>query len=381
MFAPPSAQEQAAAANAAKTRQDMDLQAQIAGMDPSAPNFKSVADLYYTTQGIRPHYYDIDEGNTTLRGNNIRDNETRVTTNSADNARALEERRMQESGLRERQLLEGFNVKEGENLFFPPHVAKELGVEPVLRGNISAAPGETITMPNAQGQVPRVEMPGPMQPGQPRPSMVDPNSQIKGQPKAEGSGGGVVIDPDGTVRVGGQFKNEWQTKDYAFAERMNNAIKVQNAALSDPAFTQRLTSPEAADVMKAILAAPGESSAMNILSNMTMDPALRQYYQAQLEIIAAYLRKDTGAAVTPKEFEYYSRMVSPMVGDDQATIERKLQAQNGFMNTLYEGVGRPRVGYNSPFGAAPAGAAPGAPPAAGSETWVRGADGKLQRAQ
>lgn len=60
----------------------------------------------------------------------------------------------------------------------------------------------------------------------------------------------------------------------------------------------------------------------------------KNYRTAMGEWLAALLRKDTGAAVTPQEFEFYGSMYFPVPGDTPQQVEMK----RGARKRAYEGV-------------------------------------------
>lgn len=68
-------------------------------------------------------------------------------------------------------------------------------------------------------------------------------------------------------------------------------------------------------------------------------PQSRQAEQASRDFIAAILRKDTGAAVTPQEFEYYSGIFLPAWGDDADTIRQKAESRRQAMESIRTGLG------------------------------------------
>lgn len=60
----------------------------------------------------------------------------------------------------------------------------------------------------------------------------------------------------------------------------------------------------------------------------------RSYKQAQLEFVASVLREETGAAVTPQEFEYYGSIYFPQPGDGPNIIEQKRVARQRAIDGL-----------------------------------------------
>lgn len=91
------------------------------------------------TYGIGPsisNFYATDSAAATSRANN-----------EADNTRALEDRRMQESGAYERKKLEPFAVKKDEFAYASPEAQAIFGVPGESRGIVSVQPGEAAVMP------------------------------------------------------------------------------------------------------------------------------------------------------------------------------------------------------------------------------------------
>ena len=60
-----------------------------------------------------------------------------------------------------------------------------------------------------------------------------------------------------------------------------------------------------------------------------LDPDQQRYVVAARTILAAILRGDTGAAVTPQEFRLYGPMYLPQIGEEQTVLNDKWQAING----------------------------------------------------
>lgn len=134
-FAPPTAQEVAAYANAAAVRQKADQLAWLFNnsSDPTASNRSSligVQNYGQTPAGFAAtdatNRYGIDQSN----------------------ARALEQTRMQEEAALTRALLAP--VGQGQSRFLPPAVARSAGLPDTQIGVVSAQPGEQLTLPNGQ---------------------------------------------------------------------------------------------------------------------------------------------------------------------------------------------------------------------------------------
>lgn len=85
------------------------------------------------------NYHGIDTAADTSRSNN-----------SADNARALEQTKLQEAGALSRLYAEPVTAAEGATVYLPEQTAGATGLPRVVTGNISAAPGEEITTPDGR---------------------------------------------------------------------------------------------------------------------------------------------------------------------------------------------------------------------------------------
>lgn len=105
------------------------------------------------------------------------------------------------------------------------------------------------------------------------------------------------------------------------------------------------------------------------IGNAMISPERQRYQQAAREILAVVLRKDTGAAITPSEVEYYGPMVLPMPFDDPATLNQKVASINALRATLMAGGGpayeeakrlqsQPGFSIDVPFANAASGATP-----------------------
>ena len=75
------------------------------------------------------------------------------------------------------------------------------------------------------------------------------------------------------------------------------------------------------------------------LGNYMTSPSYQRAQQAGREILAIILRKDTGAAVTPSEFETYGRIYLPQPGDSAATILAKRQSRETAIKAIQSGLG------------------------------------------
>jgi hypothetical protein len=162
------------------------------------------------------------------------------------------------------------------------------------------------------------------------------------------------------------------------------------------------------------------SGAPNAIANRAVSDEGRKFYNNATNFMMAVLRPDTGAAFGKDEFQSYAKVFIPLPGDDAQTIKEKSIARATALSALQgtsrgaaqqiaeilqqNGLAIPkemaeviaRGGVKSgqtavptrqlppDTGAPPVDAAPQAAPTASPgavETWVRGPDGKLQRAQ
>lgn len=132
---------------------------------------------------------------------------------------------------------------------------------------------------------------------------------------ASGGQGGtsLSIDPaTGAVSFqqgfGGKPLTEGQSKDTVYATRANAALPQLEA------YEQRLLSV-------------GESVAGNVpvLGNFIQSEEYQLGRDAGLDFLVAVLRKDTGAAVTPSEEQFYGRIFLPQPGDKPSVVEAKRQ--------------------------------------------------------
>jgi len=147
-----------------------------------------------------------------------------------------------------------------------------------------------------------------------------------GGPKAPSNGTTMTTNADGTVTVtqGGSGKlTEGQSKDLGFYARGLEA----NTQLAD--MDTQLT-----DLVqsKADLIPLG-------LGNYLRTPEFRQAKVAADQFLTVILRKDTGAAVTDKEFNLYGPMFLPIPGDDPGTIDQKRRLREVAVLSIESGLG------------------------------------------
>lgn len=317
MFAPPSAQDQYAAAKAAETAQSIRYRNDLAALDTSDPNYKAIADKFYTLNGDAPGYYNID------------------TQAATDITRAMLA-----------------PVGANETRFVPPSIADMYKVDPMQIGVVSTSEGAKSTLPSGQtimgpekpltdsqvkGSILARQKPAvqdaavlsdiPVETvmgANGRPEYVRRADAVGKQPIQKDSGISVTTNPDGTVSVtqgGGGKLTEVQGKYSLFSTRAANANQVMDKILASPYGQQLPAMDYVAGMTKS------DSPTLQLLLNNAKTPEGRQYYQAAQDFLTTILRPDTGAAVTPTEFVMYGNIFIPMPGDDPGTIQQKNQAR------------------------------------------------------
>ncbi len=79
-----------------------------------------------------------------------------------------------------------------------------------------------------------------------------------------------------------------------------------------------------------------------VLGNFAVSPKFQTAKRAASEFLAVVLRKDTGAAVTPQEFELYGPMYLPVPGDSVQVLEAKRKARKKVIDSIKLGLGTAR---------------------------------------
>jgi len=126
---------------------------------------------------------------------------------------------------------------------------------------------------------------------------------------------------------GGKAPPEWAAKDMMFLKR---GIEANNGFT--PEATKALTQ-SAKDWM-----ARGLGEYNTGLGNIAQSKESRQASQVAKNFVAIVLRKDTGAAVTPQEFDFYKDIFIPQYGDDDGTLQLKATARSTFLSALGSGL-------------------------------------------
>jgi hypothetical protein len=142
--------------------------------------------------------------------------------------------------------------------------------------------------------------------------------QMNKEGKIEQIGGGGV-----TVNTGDGMKlTEAQSKDVGFYARGKYALNDLEQ------LDKQLTSAS------GFMASKGGT-----LGNYFKDPEYQMAEGAGKDFLAIILRKDTGAAVTPQEFELYGQTYLPWPGDDTKTIAAKRDRRERALKALRRGLG------------------------------------------
>jgi hypothetical protein len=153
-------------------------------------------------------------------------------------------------------------------------------------------------------------------------------------PKSEGGGLSVDINGDGVPDIQmGNIKSEWQSKDNAFANRLDNAIVEMDtveASGYDP------TATSAGGIADYV----GQRSVGGLVGNIMTSDQGKRWYRSAKEALAVFLRKDSGAAVTDEEFSLYGPLYLAMPWDDPQTKAAKKQAMLVMRNSLRQGIGQ-----------------------------------------
>jgi hypothetical protein len=179
-------------------------------------------------------------------------------------------------------------------------------------------------------------------------AMVKKETYIKPEP---GSGSFEVdINGDGVPEFsmgGGGISKEWQSKDNAFANRLDNAVidmDTVEAEGYDPT----------ASTVRGVSDYVGQRSVGGLIGNVMTSDKGKRWYRGAKEALAVILRKDTGAAVTDHEFELYGPLYIPMPWDDASTKAAKKRALLTMRNSLRQGIGQtPTAPQEAPPPAAP----------------------------
>lgn len=155
--------------------------------------------------------------------------------------------------------------------------------------------------------------------------LVDPQTGKEILPANPQQQQGIEIGPDGSIKVNPQLMKpptETQAKWGLFHQRG----KAANSNLSK--FENALTS------LDETLATKYGGS----LGNYYASDKFQMAKQAADDFLVTIIRPDTGAAVTPSEFEIYGNIFLPKPGDKPGVIEKKRQARTRAVEALKQGM-------------------------------------------
>jgi hypothetical protein len=176
---------------------------------------------------------------------------------------------------------------------------------------------------------------------------------------------------------GGKAPPEWAAKD---------AMWVKRGTAANNQFTPELTQALTTSTKDWIARGIGDFNSG--LGNVAQTKQSRQASQIAKNFVAVVLRKDTGAAVTPQEFEFYQDIFIPQYGDDEGTLQLKSTARNTFLQALGAGLSNYQalqsMNITPPEGLAPQDGEAGAgdqTAADGEVTWTFDAQGNLVQAK
>jgi hypothetical protein len=112
--------------------------------------------------------------------------------------------------------------------------------------------------------------------------------------------------------------NDTQAKALLFGSRMQAADKI----LTDMA-AQGTVRPS---TMKGVVeSVPFVGGALGAAANNLSSPQQQKVEQAQRDFVNAVLRRESGAAISPTEFDSAKKQYFPSVGDSPEVIEQKAQ--------------------------------------------------------
>lgn len=165
-----------------------------------------------------------------------------------------------------------------------------------------------------------------------------------------------VVDENGNP-VGGKGGNlnEGQSKALLFGTRMQEADKILNdlaaKGITMPSVTKQAA--EKVPVVGGLLAAGANAVAAS--------PEQQQVEQAQRDFVNAVLRRESGASISPTEFDSAKKQYFPQIGDTPEVIAQKARNRQLAVQGMLVEVPQNMRGAITP-GATPAPAAPGARP-------------------
>lgn len=138
----------------------------------------------------------------------------------------------------------------------------------------------------------------------------------------------TVTNPDGTTvsygkNAGGKPLTEVQGKYALFGTRAAQAQQNLEKVLKNDYGKDmgKLGFKNSVDFITGM--SKPESALGALANNAFMSPEGRQLYQSANSFLTAIVRPDSGAALTPDEWQIYGKIFIPMPGDDNATVAQK----------------------------------------------------------
>ncbi len=134
---------------------------------------------------------------------------------------------------------------------------------------------------------------------------------------------GITVGADGSVQIGGPMR-ESEAKANIYASRMEASNNV----------LQNLEG-QGTDLPNKLM------SGVPVVGNYGLTPEYRQYEQAQRDFLNATLRQESGAVISPEEFENGKRQYFPQPGDDPDTIAQKARNRETAIRAIRQASGQP----------------------------------------
>lgn len=159
------------------------------------------------------------------------------------------------------------------------------------------------------------------------------------QPFGAVSGGapsmpGAAVAPSATgfnIPQGGMPKlTEVQDKARFFAQNMAEALPGLNKLITNGYMPNRMDQFAAGPPSPGYLGATANA----LTPRGAASPAGREFYTEGRKVLAAILRKESGAAITDDEWTSYGPIYLPWPGDDAAEVQRKMSALNTMANNM-----------------------------------------------
>jgi hypothetical protein len=399
LFAPPSGSDLAGYATAKAKKEEASRLAQIFNYANDPSYNREMADRLLTLGGLvapSQSYYSVDQGNmTTRRGQDVAA-QTSITNNTADNARQMDQTRLQQTGETTRAMLTP--VGQGATRFVPGSIAELYGVPETQTGVVNVGQGETATLPGGQvitgqakplteeqvkgGERERLTNSGLLTDqmlvdaivGKETPvKIVRDGKEIYASPGAAVRAGAEATPSpekalvEGTANVNGKAVQVFRKPNegtYYTVDGQPVPADVQVFDKARPVGTSEqigMKSTEASDKAGIFYnrAAPASTNLDDALksgyvpSDVDYETALgfmsglpnainrhftsddgRKFYSNAQNFMMAILRPDTGAAFGPEEFQSYAKVFIPMPGDNPEILAQKSLARQTALAAL-----------------------------------------------